>query len=339
MRERLEYIDFAKGFAILAIALYHYARLSALPGSLLRLAGFGGAGVHLFFFLSGFGLIMARPVATSVFYGRRLLKVFFPYFLFITVSVFALGLLTGSYDWYAWGGHILGYKMFDSSIMGSFGGHLWFMSSLLQLYFIFPLLVLVRRGKVGQRVLPFVACVFSVCFWLLLWSTGKHETASWSRFFLQYFWEFCLGMVVADAVAAGRGRFWEMGLARVAVIFFVSATAMFLLATWFGEVGRLFNDVFAMLAIVSASVLAYQGLRVVLPCAVGWVSWLGIMSLYIYLTHLFAEPFLRSWLDVEHGPLPWLALAAMPFLALLSAWLLAKASSAIIKLFSKQQAC
>ena len=54
---RYEYIQFAKGYAIFTIMLFHVLQRLVLPEILQKAIVFGGTGVHLFFLLSGFEFI------------------------------------------------------------------------------------------------------------------------------------------------------------------------------------------------------------------------------------------------------------------------------------------
>ena len=55
---RIEFLDFAKGCAMLSIVLFHYFR-GYFPGLGDKAVMVGGAGVHLFLLLSGFGLALS----------------------------------------------------------------------------------------------------------------------------------------------------------------------------------------------------------------------------------------------------------------------------------------
>lgn len=73
-RQRLEYVDFAKGLAILSIVVYHFC-LPYVSGMWSRAIMIGGAGVHLFFVLSGFVLGLSATVKATAFYKRRITRI------------------------------------------------------------------------------------------------------------------------------------------------------------------------------------------------------------------------------------------------------------------------
>ena len=59
MLQRLEVIDFLRGFSIFTIVLMHLLQSYPIPPFLMAASSFGGAGVHVFILCSGFGLHMA----------------------------------------------------------------------------------------------------------------------------------------------------------------------------------------------------------------------------------------------------------------------------------------
>lgn len=82
-QRRIEYIDFAKGFAILSIVIFHYCQ-PYLSGAWAKAIMIGGTGVHLFFVLSGFGLGLSSQMSSILgFYKKRFSKILIPYYFAI----------------------------------------------------------------------------------------------------------------------------------------------------------------------------------------------------------------------------------------------------------------
>jgi peptidoglycan/LPS O-acetylase OafA/YrhL len=285
---RIEFIDFARGYAILGIVLFHYYYRSA-TGPMAQAIMFGGAGVHLFIIVSGFGLSLS-PLASSVsqFYKRRLTRILVPYYVFITV-LFIINQFYVIYPDatpYAYAGHILWFKMFDDSIIGSFGGHMWFMSAIIQLYLVFPLLSR-ARNRIGNRFFFIVTLLLSVSYWFTVIMLGKEDSGVYTSFFLQYLWEFSAGMILADSFVRREFRFWDQSPFALALTSIVGIGLMGLLAVKGGRTGRVLNDLPAAIGYTSFAALSYLIIaRYARPLIRAFLR-VGKFSYELYLTHVF----------------------------------------------------
>ncbi|HMQ48927.1 MAG TPA: acyltransferase [Saprospiraceae bacterium] len=204
MNKRLSVIDYLKGFSMLTIVVFHYWFQTPLPSPIDRLIYFGGTGIHLFIFLSGFGLYashLRQPLSYTNFLQKRLTKIYLPYIIVVLLSAgIAWFLPIFDFSWYALFGHIFLYKMFDNDIMVSYGYHFWFISMILQFYLVFHILVWIKKRWRDGVFLVF--CLLLSLAWAgLVVYLGKQEWRSWNSFFLQYLWEFALGMLVAGEVS------------------------------------------------------------------------------------------------------------------------------------------
>ncbi len=207
--KRIWFLDYAKWCAILCIIFFHIfwyiPNLSHIQQSILL--GWG-VGVHLFLFLSGFWLtLQAKKYAMTAweFYKKQVWKVYVPYVFVVICSAclaFFIPEITEIHSRYAFFGHLLGYKMFDETIIESYGIHFWFISTLLQFYVLYPFLYLtsIRRPR---AFLP--ACfILSIIRIIFLNSSpylglGNLELDRvWKSFFLQYIWEFWSAIVIAQ---------------------------------------------------------------------------------------------------------------------------------------------
>ena len=124
-RSRVEIIDFLKGYAIFTIMAFHFLAFADFPAPWNLMIWFGGTGIHLFILLSGFGLYysyLKRPLTWWPFIRKRAVKIYIPYILVVLISaLIAVFVPVYVNSWYALGGHILLYKMFDEQIVGSYG--------------------------------------------------------------------------------------------------------------------------------------------------------------------------------------------------------------------------
>lgn len=90
-RGHYEVIDFLKGFSIFTIVIMHLIQcyMNEIPSSIDKLASFGGSGVHVFIFCSGFGLYyswLQNSIGNIEFLKRRFIKVYVPYAVVVCVS-------------------------------------------------------------------------------------------------------------------------------------------------------------------------------------------------------------------------------------------------------------
>ena len=129
---------------------------------------------------------------------RRLLRVHLPFVLVVLATVLVPW---NKFDLHAFLSNVFFYKMFSDEWNCAYGGQMWFVSMIVQMYLLFPILAKAldrcysRRG--GQIALLLCSLLIS-----LLWATvvallGKQDLRIWNSFCLQYLWEFVLGMWLA----------------------------------------------------------------------------------------------------------------------------------------------
>jgi peptidoglycan/LPS O-acetylase OafA/YrhL len=303
---RYEYIQFARGYAIFTILLYHVLQRLALTGIAAKAIILGGTGVHLFFFLSGFGLMLSKNTGTPLaFYRRRLVKVWLPYVLALSISL----LLAFAWNIFpdrgaAWLAGVAGYQMFFESYIESFGGHFWFISAIIQFYLVFPLL----KWGIGQRKSPVLfalGCLaVSIVWWMVVYVSGKGVLRVWNSFFLQFLWEFGLGMALAKFLAntetgnsvmqmfsnCWQPKYWYWWLAGGVI----GTGIMAVMILKMGTLGPVFNDIPALAGYGMLSVGVWLFAARYLPAIGRFFSWIGDFSFSLYLSHIFVlELFLR----------------------------------------------
>ena len=84
-------------------------------------------------------------------------------------------------------------------------GPFWFLSTLSQFYFLFVPLCYVKK-KLGSNLFFVCSLILSLVWWVITAVLGINEIRIWGSFFLQYLWEFSLGMVLADKLYAEEGE-------------------------------------------------------------------------------------------------------------------------------------
>lgn len=259
--KRLEIVEFLKGYSIFTIIVFHYLQVLDLPHPYNQFIFFGGTGVHLFILLSGFGLYLSyltRPLDYICYLRKRISKIYIPYILVIVLSAF-LSFFIPLYEnsFYAFGGHIFLYKMFDESIMGTYGYPLWFMSMILQFYILFYALVFMARRLSNTSFL--VVCTTLSLLWMtMVIVIGKGEERVWNSFFLRYLWEFALGMVMADRFVRNNYQArLKLKPAFFLIIGVLNCALYAFLAMKGGVVGKMFNDIPALIGYASIAVWFY----------------------------------------------------------------------------------
>lgn len=174
--------------------------ISNLPNFVFTLASFGGTGVHIFLFCSGFGLYLSylrRPISFSDFLRRRFIKVYVPYIFVVLISFMTPYMYKSDDKVIALLSHVFLFKMFVPKYESSFGGQLWYISTLFQFYLVFIPLCRIK-AKMKSKHFMFVMLFSSILWWLATTIFGLNVERIWASFFLQYLWEFALGMMVAE---------------------------------------------------------------------------------------------------------------------------------------------
>lgn len=232
--------------------------MTQIPRIISKLAAIGGAGVHVFIFCSGFGLYLSyvrHPKTYSEFIKSRFNKLYIPYIIIVAISFFVPWMYYDDSDRFvAFLSHVFLFKMFVPKYEGSFGGQLWFMSTIIQFYLVFIPLCHLKKKIKNTKAFLLLGGIISVFWWVLMAVTGKSEIRIWGSFFLQYLWEFCLGMAVAEYMMNHD----EIRLSAPSLIIIAFAgIGLSALAEFGGKVFNVFNDIPALFGYGSLALLIY----------------------------------------------------------------------------------
>lgn len=365
---RLAYIEFARGYAILSIVCFHVLQRVALPPSLAQAIVFGGTGVHLFFLLSGFGLGLGKPVSTTVFFKKRFTKVWLPYLLVLTISL-GFAVFGGIFPdrlpaWLAGAGL---YQMFFDQYIESFGGHFWFISAIFQFYLAFPFLLFLKK-KLGAGRFFWLCLAVSVGWWLLVFMLEKGGSRVWNSFFLQFLWEFAAGLALAEIFqnskkapesesskpeihrpesffaqhssfdihhSSLKNGFWALPNFWIYLpVGLVFSAIMVLMIMKFGTIGKIFNDIPALIGYTTLSIFVFRFSERWLPPVERFFRWVGGFSYTLYLTHILVLELFLVFLKNTGQPLGAFWPVGFVGLALLVGWLFEPVSQAWTRLFS-----
>lgn len=261
-KDRIQLVDFLKGISILGIVLFHLIHdYMDSPAIILTASTFAGAGIHLFNVCSSFGLTLSylcKPIGWKDFFIKRFAKIYIPYAIAITLYfVFSSITFDGDSAFTAYLSHIFLFKMFSAEYMVSFGGHFWYISTIFQFYFSFIFLMAAMR-QIGSKKLFLCSCVISI-MWITFTSVmGKTDNRIWNNFFLQYLWEYGLGILLGDIYYNNNKIFKNKIPISAIIVITIVSFVVFALTGLKGGVLKNMNDVFAFLAIGGIYYLIYK---------------------------------------------------------------------------------
>lgn len=256
MKQRLEIIDFLRGFSIFTIVLMHLLQSYPINPLFMKASSFGGAGVHIFILCSGFGLCLSylnKPLTYSQFIKRRFTKVYLPYLIVVLVSAMIPFYDTSPNKILQVLSHLFFFKMFFNDLESSLGGQMWFISTLFQFYIVwFWVLKLFNRPK-GV----IYALLVSLAWATIVAVLGKNEIRVWNSFFLQYLWEFVLGIHLATYYKSNSAKFCIPSF-KVLIPICMIGIILTGFAGLKGGIWKLYNDVPSMMGYLSVLLIIYK---------------------------------------------------------------------------------
>jgi peptidoglycan/LPS O-acetylase OafA/YrhL len=310
--DHLPQLDGLRALAVLAVIAEH-----TLPGPLLLALTPGGAGVRLFFVLSGFlitGILLragdlaakggSPGSALRAFYARRFLRIFPLYYLALAVALL-LG-IQGARE--GWGWHLAYLTNIYGVRTGWLGylAHFWSLAVEEQFYLVWPALVLfLPRGLLGPLFVAAAAAgpVSRVVAYLVI---GDASLAC-------ILTPCCLDSLGLGALLAYAGREWGpaqagrlAAVSRVVGLPLLLAVNAYRLVGWEGVLTVAFRDVaLALLAVwlVHEGACGFRGpAGRFLSCRP--LVYLGTISYGVYIWHGLVPAFAEhvAWLPYPEGP-------------------------------------
>ena len=280
-----EAADFLKGFSIITIVLMHIVQnyLVNVPGFVYTASSLGGAGVHLFFICSGFGLYLSylrHKQTFPEFIRRRFSKIYIPYIIVVLVSFFVPCMYEGSDRFIALLSHIFLFKMFMPAYEQSLGGQFWYISTIIQFYIVFIPLCYLRKKAGKKRIFLLICLALSALWWVFTYVAGISGIRIWASFFLQYLWEFALGMCIAEHLSSGGSiKVRRLAILIVSLVCIAVNGIMALSA----DALKTFNDIFSVFGFGCLVIFIYS-------LGIGWFNrlmlWFSKISYEWYLVHI-----------------------------------------------------
>lgn len=261
--KKIDAVDFIKALAITCVVVYHFITqyMQWLPASVCRLSFVLGTGCHAFLVVSGFGLyysFKSHPLSAPRFWLKRLAKVYFPYIIIVIISYFCENIyLASDVDRFsALMSHVFLYKMFFPQYEVTFGGHFWFISTIIQFYFVFPLLVKLYKN-LGTRKFLVLTLIVNILWAVFTVIAGINEERVWNSFLLQFLFEFSVGMAAADHLDEVID--WYNNTSTVKLLLYGAAGYVLLLICYFaGNVLGSFSDAPSAAGFVLCALALYK---------------------------------------------------------------------------------
>lgn len=313
IQRRLDYIDVLRAVAVLAVFGVHIwgywldsplkaAHAFTPEGLVLRLISLGAFGVDLFIVISGFCLAYPllkgtdrtsppRRLKTGAFYKRRAFRILPAYYAALLVIFLVELIPAAQHDLVAspvtlWDlvTHALLIQTWFPSTIGAINGPFWSIALEVQLYLVFPLLL------VGVRKFGFVRTLLGTMVLSLIWFG---LTALWVHHGLQHtfgpdlskelparWFEFMFGVGAARLVTAPRKHDLRIGIAAVVVGVPLALGAESLNS----NLGRAFG--WGLLAVGMVLLGSFVPHRFILGNPIGrGFQKLGVISFSFYLIH------------------------------------------------------
>lgn len=255
MKQRLDIVDFLRGYSIFTIVLMHLIQSYPISNMLMKASSFGGAGVHVFMLCSGFGLYLSylnKPLTYPQFLKRRFLKVYLPYVIVITISALIPFYNTSPDKWIQFLSHIFFFKMFVEEWECSYGIQFWFVSTIIQFYLLWP--VVLRLFKRGGA---FLALFISLVWCTFTGLTNLSNDRIWNSFFLQYLWEFVLGMQIALYYKTHPTRFKIPSL-KILIPISLIGIALTGITGVMGGIWKVYNDIPSLFGYMGMALIIYK---------------------------------------------------------------------------------
>jgi peptidoglycan/LPS O-acetylase OafA/YrhL len=212
LRERLLFVDILKVIGISLVTYHHVSQYYpflaryALNVNLWNMYEFdwGKVGVLIFLFASGVALAVTHLDISSFkevkeFYGKRLLRIFPAYYVAIVFSIVAepnilhQSFAAADYVKMLFGMQALGaHTIWD--IYGKVNGPFWFLTPLILLYLVFPLLAYAIKNRPHHSILVIFA-VNEVCLFIFSKSTVFFGANWWFPLCLIFYFSFGIYIV------------------------------------------------------------------------------------------------------------------------------------------------
>ncbi len=254
--KKIPIVNYLKGYSIITIAIMHlFFLMGNIPSFILKAVMIGGSGVHVFFFCSGLGLYYSYLYCESGYFEflrKRFFKLYLPYITVVIITFLIQGKYYGNEKYIILLSHVFLFKMFIPAYDETFGAQLWFISTIIQFYFVFiPMCVLKKRLK-DSRLFIAIFLILSILWWTFCYILGLAQIRVFNSFFLQYIWEFSLGFVIAENIF--NGKEYKLPVQNLVITTILGLGLQVLMTLQNGNL-KIYNDVPAFIGYISLALL------------------------------------------------------------------------------------
>lgn len=278
--KKLDVVNFLRGYSIFTIVIMHLVGMLGISGIWEKAAAFGGAGVHVFILCSGFGLYLSylrKPLGYIAFLKKRFTRIYMPMAVLCVAT--AVWMACMGREWFMpLLGNLLLFKMFVPELESSMGGQMWFVSTIIQFYLAWPLIVKLFNIRGGVKLALIVSLLWSTTVGLL----GYAEERVWNSFFLQYLWEFCLGMKMAE-IYHDNPKALELPRWKYLLTLCVAGVGLTGIMGFAGWPWKLYNDIPSLMGYMSLALIIY---KVGIKPLNRLLEWTNRFSYEWYLVHM-----------------------------------------------------
>lgn len=278
--KKLDVVNFLRRYSIFTIVIMHLVGMLGISGIWEKAAAFGGAGVHVFILCSGFGLYLSylrKPLGYIAFLKKRFTRIYMPMAVLCVAT--AVWMACMGREWFMpLLGNLLLFKMFVPELESSMGGQMWFVSTIIQFYLAWPLIVKLFNIRGGVKLALIVSLLWSTTVGLL----GYAEERVWNSFFLQYLWEFCLGMKMAE-IYHDNPKALEVPRWKYLLTLCVAGVGLTGIMGFAGWPWKLYNDIPSLMGYMSLALIIY---KVGIKPLNRLLEWTNRFSYEWYLVHM-----------------------------------------------------
>ena len=265
---------YLRGFAITGVVVENYFSFipvnssSSLVSSIIIYVSFLGASfVHIFFFLSGYGL--ARKYSDSESFNwkkyaiNRFSMIAIPYWIVVITTYLFINILHGQNPKIFEASHSLSDLLSNIVFLRNFyesarelNPTLWFIPVVVGLYMAFPFLLYLMK-KHGLKALLLISALIAYSSRFVYWTYG-YEPARESSIFLFYIFEFAVGMAFAGIPDSKQ---ISLRIGSINIIYFLVTilgyAISYILKMRIG-IGANLHEVFTYAGSVALGILSYQ---------------------------------------------------------------------------------